>query len=134
MAWWCGDDAKALREAGNLGERQFRRYFKSRPAEDWDDEYMMHAPVGSFAANPFGLHDVIGNVSEWCADGFARYDLRPAPGTGERPAPGTTSRVVRGGSFEDLAPPSRSGARASAPPSEGSPFRGFRPARMPATN
>ena len=52
-----------------------------------DDGHMVHAPIGSFAANPFGLHDMLGNVWEWCSDRFGEYTLSTEPGTGKRLAP-----------------------------------------------
>ena len=56
-------------------------------------------PVGSFAANAWGLHDMHGNVHQWCEDWYDaneynRGDCKDpkGPNTG-------TSRVVRGGSW-----------------------------------
>ncbi len=86
------------------------------PVAGCRDGYAELAPVGSFNANAFGLHDVIGNVREWvqdCATGS--YVGRPRDGRAWEWLGGCGERVLRGGSW--LTPPaeSRSAARAAAP-------------------
>lgn len=57
------------------------------------------APVGSFAANAFGVHDMHGNVWEWTED-CSTKDYRGAPDRGQAQTAGDCSfRVVRGGSW-----------------------------------
>ena len=51
-------------------------------------------PVGGKKANAFGLFDMIGNVAQWCQDGYAPYTAEAATDP-EGPA-GTRFRVVRG--------------------------------------
>jgi formylglycine-generating enzyme len=57
------------------------------------------SPVGSFAANGYGLYDMAGNVSEWCWDIFGGYlvDSEIDP---RGPASGS-DHVVRGGDWAD---------------------------------
>ncbi len=56
-------------------------------------------PVGGFAANPWGLYDVHGNVWEWCEDIWHdSYDAAPADGTALTTGD-NSRRVVRGGSW-----------------------------------
>ena len=38
------------------------------PLAGFRDDFTHTAPVGSFAANPFGLFDLGGNACEWCED------------------------------------------------------------------
>jgi len=60
------------------------------------------APVGSFAANAFGLYDMVGNVSEWTEDCW-NESYRGAPTDGSPWTSGDCDgRVVRGGSWLDL--------------------------------
>ena len=54
------------------------------------------APVGSYPANPWGLFDMHGNVSEWCLDSFAPY---PAGAVTDPFVTGGPGRVIRGGSW-----------------------------------
>ncbi len=56
------------------------------------------SPVGSFAANAFGLHDMIGNVWEWVQDTW-HDNYQGAPDDGRAWEEGRGSRVVRGGSW-----------------------------------
>ncbi len=68
------------------------------------DDWSHTAPVGSFAPNAFGAHDLAGNVWEWVQDRWhADYVGAPANGSAwENPgttAPGESAGVLRGGSW-----------------------------------
>ncbi len=62
----------------------------------WDGKQT--APVGSFKPNGFGLHDMLGNVSEWVEDCYGEYAKAPSDGSSAPVTQGCT-RVVRGGSW-----------------------------------
>jgi formylglycine-generating enzyme required for sulfatase activity len=70
------------------------------------------APVGSFAANQFGLHDMIGNVWEWVADCVHEtYSGAPQDGSAWTAGKNCDSRVARGGTWNVLPASVRSGSR-----------------------
>jgi eukaryotic-like serine/threonine-protein kinase len=57
-------------------------------------------PVGSFAANRFGLHDTHGNVWEWCLDHWHKsYSGAPADGSAWVVNGNSSFRALRGGSW-----------------------------------
>jgi formylglycine-generating enzyme required for sulfatase activity len=75
----------------------------------WDN--IQTAPVGSFAANAFGLYDMAGNAWQWLQDCYhENYNGAPADGaawTGDD----CGRRVVRGGSWISVPPVLRSAGR-----------------------
>jgi formylglycine-generating enzyme required for sulfatase activity len=73
-------------------------------------------PVGSYPANAWGLHDMLGNVWEWCLDGFA--DERPG-GVDPLGPSSAPDRVFRGGCWHDSGSSCRSaGPRHHGPPGD----------------
>jgi eukaryotic-like serine/threonine-protein kinase len=57
-------------------------------------------PVGEFPPNGFGLYDMHGNVSEWCADHWHEsYQGSPADGSAWLSKNDNDSRLLRGGSW-----------------------------------
>ena len=110
--------------------------FNGSPSVGWHPDFAtgdqpFTSPAGTFAANGYGLHDMTGNLLEWCWDGGREF-LADYPGWTENDPKGIqqndsgTVRMIRGGSFNQSPNGCRVAARSKYEPDVTTKYVGFR--------
>jgi formylglycine-generating enzyme required for sulfatase activity len=96
-----------------------------RPADTrFNDHARVSAPVGTYAPNAWGLHDMHGNVAEWTRSAYRPYPYNE--GDGRNNAEPQGQKVVRGGSWYDRPERCRSAFRQTYRAEQGVYDVGFR--------
>jgi gliding motility-associated lipoprotein GldK len=120
---------------GTMGDKGcFLANFKPGEGNYTEDGHLIPARVGSFSPNEFGLYDMAGNVAEWTSTAFLESglqvmnDLNPEyryQAAKEDPY-ALKRKVVRGGSWKDIAHFVRSDIRSMEYQNEQRSYIGFR--------
>ena len=96
---WRGDKARACDHANVYDTLTKRKLLFDWAAFPCADGFTETAPVGTFAPNAFGLHDMLGNVWEWVADCYRpNYTNAPVDGSAVK-AETCAKHLSRGGSW-----------------------------------
>ena len=95
-----GEDSSEACGYGNVADRTANEKYPSLAIHECRDGYVHTSPTGSFKANAYGVHDMLGNVSEWVEDCWhGDYRGAPADGSAWTREGNCFLRVSRGGSW-----------------------------------
>jgi len=125
--YW-GDDPMRACEYENVADQTPQRQWNWVGVHNCDDGYSATAPVGTFQSNDFGLHDLLGNVSEWCMDvyGVDIYNKHERVNPVHVLENAGSDRVIRGGHWHGDPGAVRCASRGAALPGVMSDNIGFR--------
>jgi formylglycine-generating enzyme required for sulfatase activity len=100
--YYTGDASEALCRIANAADKSALQDYPGFAVNACDDGFVRTAPVASFAASPWGLYDVYGNVWEWVEDCW-NTSYSGAPMDGSAVLTGDCNRRgFRGGGYGDI--------------------------------
>ena len=130
--YYNGDDPERLVEVANVADASYKAKFPStRACVHGDDGYVFTSPVGRFKPNAWGLYDMHGNASEWCADWYNADYYGALPSDDPSGPSSGTCRVSRGGAWGMSPLHLRAARRSWSSPAVALFFNGFRVALDP---
>jgi formylglycine-generating enzyme required for sulfatase activity len=120
-AYSFGDGSAELYRYSNYADRNTNFDWSDKAI---DDGFETISPVGTYPINPWGFHDMHGNVWEWCADWYGDY---PRGAVRDPVAPASSSNhIFRGGSWLTTAKHARCAYRGKSGPNYSDNALGFR--------
>ncbi len=123
--YWWGDEPDTTGRVANVADAAHVKPGSSYAVMPMDDGHLHTAPCGRYQPNAWGLHDMIGNVCEWCDDAYGPYP--DAGAHAEAPSlRANAGRVLRGGSWYNVSYYCRVAYRFSLPPGDAYTNAGFR--------
>ena len=123
--YWWGDGNPGARRVENIADESVKHLLKV-VMPHYNDGAGRTAPVGSYETNPWGLHDISGNVREWVADWYDENYYEKSPSHNPIGPASGWYRLVRGGSWIDIPDYVRSASRKWLAPTYQSDAIGFR--------
>ncbi len=100
--YYWGDDPAGLCANSNAADTRALEHYPGFAVNPCDDGFVRTSPVASFPPNPWGLHDIYGNVWEWVEDCWnSSYSGAPTDGSAWL-AGDCARRGFRGGGYGDI--------------------------------